>query len=158
MVEQSGNVTAGHIATWSTNGVIQDGGPVLASEKVLTKKFSVDFNDTADVPLQLPATISAFKLQQILITNASTSLTAAVGGFYPQASKAGTAIVAAGQVYSSLTTSAALLIATLAGSAASTRFTRTNLPDWAIYFSLTTPQGAAATADIYVTGIDLSPP
>ena len=156
-VQQSGNVTANHLAVWATNGVIMDGGVVLASEKVLTKAFSVNFNDTADVPLLLPTAITAFKLQQILITNASISMTAAVGGFYPQASKAGTAIVAASQVYSSLSTAAVLLQATLASFATANAFSASNLTAWSIYFALTTPQGAAATADIYICGIPLLP-
>lgn len=157
MILQSGSITPGHVASWVTDGVIKDGGAVPAAQKVLTSFFSANFNDTGDQALILPPSISAFMLTGIIITNASISLTTAVGGFYPQASKAGTALVANTQVYSSLTASTKLLAATLAGAVATTRYSIANLPDWRIYFALTTAQGAAATADIYVIGLDLSP-
>ena len=56
----------------------------------------------------------------------------------------------------SLTSAAKLLSCTLAGTVASTRYDRSNVPDWMIYFSLTMGQGAAATADLYLLGIDLT--
>jgi hypothetical protein len=34
-------------------------------------------------------------------------------------------------------------------------FTRSQLTDWAIYFALTTGQGAACLANIYILGIEL---
>ena len=155
-VLQSGNVTPGHIATWTTNGIIQDGGVLGASQKVLAFLGSADFNDTNDQPLLLPSTMTAFMLTGIIVTNSAISLSAAVGGFYPSASKAGTALVASSQVYSSLTAATKLLSCTLAAAVATTRYSRTNLADWAIYLSLTTGQGQASTADVYVIGIDLS--
>ncbi len=155
-VLQSGSVTPGHLAKWATDGVIADNGPNAYSERVLASFLSADFNSTFDQPLPLPTSLSAFQLTGIVITNASISLTTAVGGFYPQASKGGTAIVAAGQVYSTLTTSLLLLNATLSSYAQAQRFSRTQLPDWAIYLALTTPQGAAATADVYIKGVELS--
>jgi hypothetical protein len=33
-VQQTGNVTSGHIATWNTNGIIQDGGAVTANDSL----------------------------------------------------------------------------------------------------------------------------
>lgn len=155
-VQQSGSVTPGHLATWATDSVVKDGGSVPAAQRVLASFRNADFNDTGDQPIPLPSNITALQLTAILITNATLSLTTATGGFYPQASKAGTAIVAAGQAYSSLTTSAKLLSATLAAAVATTRYSRDNLPDWAIYLSLTTARGAAANADVYLVGIDLS--
>lgn len=155
-VQQSGSITPGHFASWVTDGVIKDGGAVPGAQRVLASFPSANFNDTSDQPLILPPTMTAFQLTGILITNASASLTLAAGGFYPQASKAGTAIVAAGQVYSSLTASSKLLSATLAAAVATTRYSIANLPDWRIYFALTTAQGTVAAADIYLLGVDLS--
>ena len=154
-VLQTGNVTPGHIALWSANGVLADGGALGASQKVLARA-SCDFNSTADQPLLLPSYITAFMLTGIIVTNASLALTTAVGGFYPAVSKGGTALVANSQVYSSLTAATNLLSCTLTGAVATTRYSRANLASWAIYLSLTTGQGAAATADCYVLGIDLS--
>lgn len=155
-VLQSGNVTPGHIATWTTDGVLQDGGALGRSQKVLAMLGTADFNDTNDQPLLLPSTMTAFMLTGLLVTNAPVSLTTAVGGFYPQAFKAGTPLVGAFQVYSFLTSASLLLSCTLAAPVPTTRYSRTSLPDWAIYLSLTTPQGQAATADVYAIGIDLS--
>lgn len=165
MLQQSGSVTPGHLATWTTDGVLQDGGPILASQKVLASLRSANFNTTADQPLLIPPAISAFQLTGIVITNAAVSLTTAVGGFYTAASKGGSQIVANSQVYSSLTGPNLLLSATLTAFANTARFSINNLPQvlnannqygLALYFALTTTQGASATADVYILGVDLS--
>lgn len=153
-VLQSGNVTPGHLARWAADGAIGDAG---VTQKVLAAFFNADFNTTSDQPLILPNYITAFQLTGILVTNSAISLTTAAGGFYPQPLKAGTPLVDAGQVYSSLTSAAKLLTCTLDASVATTRYSIGNLPNWAIYFSLTTAQGVNANADIYVLGTDLSP-
>lgn len=155
-IQQSGSVTPGHLAVWVTEGVIKDGGANLGAQQVLTSLRNANFNDTGDQRIVLPASITAFQLTGIIATNPSISLTTAVGGIYPLTAKAGAAIVAAGQVYSALVAASNLLALTLAGAVATTRYSVANLPDWALYFSLTTPQGAAAGADLYVIGIDLS--
>jgi hypothetical protein len=114
-------------------------------------RTGVDFNSTSDQALVIPQYITKYRITRIFVTNASTSLTTAAGGIYTAASKGGTAIVAAGQVYSSLTTSTIILDLTLAGAAATTLQTAAPL-----YFSLTTGQGSAATADVYVEGVPLN--
>lgn len=164
-VQQSGKVTPGHLTTWVTDGVVNDGGPVTASDKVLATLFSADFNSTFDQPLLVPPTVKVFQLTGIIITNASISLSTAQGGFYTAPVKGGSAIVSAGQVYSALTGANLLLDATLSAFAQSARFSTSNLGflagdtsgSLAIYFSLTVPQGAICTADIYLTGLDLTP-
>lgn len=165
MVEQSGSVTPNHLATWTTDGVIQDGGPILASQKVLGSFRSANFNSIFDQPILVPPAISAFQLTGIVVTNASVSLTTASGGFYTAASKGGSQIVSSSQAYSALTGSNLLLSATLTAFANTARFSAANLGtllnannqySLALYFALTTAQGVAATADIYVIGIDLT--
>lgn len=157
---QSGSVTPGHSAIWTTDGVIQDGGSMPASQRVLASLRSANFNISTDQPILIPQAITAFQLTGIVVTNASLSLTNAAGGFYPLASKSGTPIVSAAQAYSALTTSNTLLQATLASFGQNTRFSSANLGAingiLAIWFSLTTPQGFAATADIYLMGTDLT--
>jgi hypothetical protein len=155
-VLQSGSVTPGHLATWVTDNVLGDGGSPLAQQSVIAELLGADFNSTLDQAIVLPADLLAFQLFRIYVTRATLSLTTAVGGFYPQALKAGTALVAASQTYSALTSASVLLSATFTGAVATTRFTRTNLPDWTIYFSLTTPQGIDCSADIYVVGTPLT--
>jgi hypothetical protein len=78
-------------------------------------------------------------------------LTLAVGGFYSAASKGGDAIVAATQVYTTLTVGAKTLDVTLAAIGLSDVRTEATL-----YLSLTTGQGGAATADVYIFGDDIS--
>ena len=159
-VLQSGNVTPGHSAVWAADGVLKDGGGTPAAQRVLASLRGANFNSTTDQPIIIPLNFVAFQLTGIIITNASLSLTTAVGGFYPAASKGGTPLVSAAQAYSALTSSAALLQATLAAFGSGTRFSSANLASLggllAMYFSLTTAQGANATADIYAVGIDLS--
>lgn len=104
-----------------------------------------NFNVTTDnaVPIGVAAS-GKYLIDQILVTNASVSLTTAAGGVYTAASKGGTAVVAAGQVYSALTAAAKILALTLAVTDTRTEAT--------LFLNLTTAQGAAATADIYVFG------
>lgn len=159
-VQQSGNVTSGHLASWVTDGVIQDAGPATAGSTIIASLRGANFNTTADQPIVIPPGIAAFQLTGIVVTNAAISLSTAVGGFYPAASKGGTPIVSAAQVYSSLTTINALLQCTLASFGSTTRFSGSNLGvvagQFAIWFALTTPQGVAATGDIYLQGVNLT--
>ena len=154
-VEQSGSVTPGHVAVFASDNVLMDGGANAFSDRVLASLLNADFNTTADQPLALNPLLKAFQITGILITNASISLSTAVGGFYPQADKLGTEIVANTQVYNTLSTGQKLLAATLTAFATGNQFTRDILPDWAVYLSLTTEQGVAATADVYLLGVEL---
>lgn len=151
-VQQSGNVTPGHLATWITPGVVGDGGAPFGNPVVLASLLSADFDSISDQAIALPATVNYFQLTGIVVAAPSTSLTTAAGGFYPQISKGGSALVASGQVYTALTSSGLLMNATLTAYAQAQFFSRTQLPDWALYFSLTTAQGATALANIYAIG------
>lgn len=111
---------------------------------------AANFNATTDqsIPISFPSV--SYMIDAIQIGNPSTSLTTAAGGFYTAASKAGIAIVANSQAYSSLTTNTAntagnAMLATIASDGAISALTLRTL-----YFSLTTAQGAAATADIRI--------
>lgn len=109
-----------------------------------------DMNSTNDqaIPISVPSL--TYMLDSITIANASISLTTAQGGFYTAASKGGTAVVANTQAYSTLTAAAldasgSAMTATLAAAGANNA-----LDIQTLYFSLTTGQGAAATADIRI--------
>lgn len=155
-VLQSGRVTPGHIAKWVSDNVLGDGGTIPAASRVLTQLLSADFNTLSDQPLLLPSTLNAFAITGIMVTNAPISLTTAVGGFYPQSSQGGVPIVAASQVYSSLNAQTKLLNATISAAGLATRYSRSNVPDWAVYLALSIAQGVEASADIYLLGVDLS--
>ena len=153
---QSGNVTPGHLAAWVAPDVLGDGGPPIGqSETVLGLLLGADFNTTDDQQIEIVDTIAKICLTRIIVTNASLSLTTAVGGFYPQPAKAGTTIVANSQAYSGLTDATKLINPTLTSYGTGTLFTASILTAFSIYFALTTPQGVVATADIYVCGIVL---
>jgi hypothetical protein len=117
---------------------------------LLGKLIGANMNSTADQQITMLDNPSKFVLRRIVVTNASISLTTAVGGVYTAASKGGTAVVAAAQAYSSLTTSALFLDLTLSTTSSASTTVKSSIPN--LYLSLTTAQGAAATADVYVYG------
>lgn len=119
------------------------------SSQLLGFLKGADMNSTADQAIKMSS--ANYIVDKIIVTNPSTSLGVAVGGVYPAASKAGTPIVAATQVYSALTAAAKLVALTLAAIAGTDRQTATTL-----YLSLTVAQGGAATADIYVYGTPIN--
>lgn len=122
-------------------------GSLSGDSRVLFRLIGANMNVTAD---QSPVKLFSFNeytIDRIIVTNASISLTTAAGGVYSAASKGGTAIVAAAQAYAALTTSAAVLALTIANTNK-----RTETP----ILSLTTGQGSAATADVYLIGVALN--
>ena len=116
----------------------------------------VNFNITTDtaIPISMP---TGYMFDSITVSGASVSMTTAVGGFYTGAAKTGIIIVAASQAYSGLTTSTVattgnVLLATISAAGNTTAFAGGSdaSPTQTLYFSLTTAQGAAATANIRV--------
>lgn len=107
---------------------------------------SANMNSTADqaIPIATGNASQTYIVDRVLVVNASASLTLAAGGVYTAASKGGTAIVAATQIYTGLTSATKTMYMTMAVSDK-----RTEDP---LYLSLTVVQGSAATADIYVLG------
>lgn len=118
--------------------------------RLVGKLIGANMNVTTDNTIPIGSQAGLFILDRIIVTNASISLTTAVGGVYTAITKGGTALVANTQVYSALTAAAKFVALTLANSAL------TDLIDpatqTALYLNLTTAQGAAATADVYVFG------
>lgn len=110
--------------------------------RMIGRLIGANMNTTADQAITLMA--GTWKIEGIYVTTASTSLTTAAGGFYTAATKGGTEIVAAAQAYSTLTASTTVLGCTMAATPTVSNNT--------IYLSLTTGQGSAATADVFVFG------
>ena len=105
-----------------------------------------NLNVTTDQAIAI-ASASKYQITQITVTNSSGTPSLAAGGFYTATSKGGINIVAATQVYSGLTAVTKFMnVALLAVLTTDIRSEST------IYFSLTTAQGAAMTADIYIFG------
>lgn len=138
-------------AQWGGGGGATINNTVTGANRVLCSVRAANMNTTADQSCAIPAAVTAWTPLSILATNCTGTLTLAVGGFYPAASKGGTPMVAATQAYSSLTTSTIVLVTTLAANIATTRYTIST-----VFFALTTAAGSAATCDLYVTGTDLT--
>jgi hypothetical protein len=121
----------------------------IGKSGVLFTLLGANMNSTADQALSKAYAFSAFVIDKIIVTNASTSITTAVGGFYGAASKGAPILVSAAQTYAALTASDIILNPTLQ-AVAQRRMTGSS-----VFFSLTTAQGVSATADIYVMGTAL---
>lgn len=118
----------------------------ITANKVLGKLIGANMNITTDntIPISLDQG-TKFVIEKIIVMNASINLTTAAGGVYTATAKGGSAVVANTQVYSALTGATKMVSLTLAIT--DTVWTVSNL-----YLNLTTAQGAAATADVYVMG------
>ena len=108
-----------------------------------------NMNSTGDQPItiNIPPGFTRYAVRHIVVSSASISLTTAVGGIYTSPAKAGTQVVANTQVYSGLTSVNLFLDLTLGSTSVSPGNAYQNP---ILYFSLTTPQGAAATANVSV--------
>lgn len=106
---------------------------------------TANMNSTADQAI--PVSVAKYLVTKITATNCSGTLAGglAAGGVYSATAKGGSAIVAAGQVYTTLTATTVTLALTLA-------ITTTSFNVNTLYFSLTTANGSAITCDIYVYG------
>jgi len=113
--------------------------------KCIGRLTGVNMNSTGDQAIALDAKTAI--IRRIMVYNASASLTLAAGGMYTGASKTGTVLVAATQLYTALTAAGKYLDLTLASAAVTDIVTVAT-----VYFSLTTAQGAAATATLLIFG------
>jgi hypothetical protein len=114
---------------------------------ILFQILGANMNSTADQAFAPLFGFNDYILTRVIVTNASAALSPAAGGVYTSASKTGTIIVPAAQVYSALTASAPVLDLTFANTDR-----RSGVP----ILSLTTPKGSAATADFYIEGVAVS--
>jgi len=118
--------------------------------QMLGRLLSANMNTTDDQAILWVGptpntTLFRYRVDSILVCNASTSLTTAAGGVYTGAGKAGVIVVAAAQAYSALTGATLGLDLTIAAAGRA-------LLTAPLILSLTTAQGGAATADVYVFG------
>lgn len=120
---------------------------IIKTPQLLFQLIGADMNVTTDQAFVQYQPFSTYLLTHAIATNASVDMTAADGGIYTAASKGGTALVPAAQVYTALTVPAASLLLTIAAG-------RNNALD--LYLSLTGAQGGAGTCDFYILGVPLS--
>ena len=115
--------------------------------RLLTAQQGVNANVSGDTVVQIINSTN-YSVYQVIVVNASTSLTTATFAVYTAAAKQGTAIVAAATALSPNTSSTVVNPYTVAATGVQTS------PN--LYVNIATPQGAAATFDIYVYGYDFS--
>ena len=127
---------ANHPSNLATNQAIR----LLASYQ------GVNLNATGDTVLPILNTTS-YSVSNVIVTNASTSLTTAAAGLFTAPSAGGTGIVA-NAALSACTSASVVSQRTVASTAAQSGQN--------LYFNVGTAQGAAATADVFVYGYDLS--
>ena len=106
----------------------------------------VNVNATGDTVLPIIDS-STYSVSNVVMTNASISLTTAAAGVFTAPAAGGTAIVS-NAALSALTGSTVVSQRTVASTAAQTGQN--------LYVNVGTAQGAAATVDVYVYGYDFS--
>jgi hypothetical protein len=108
----------------------------------------VNLNAGTNVDFAIPVQNSSnFSVANVIVTNASVSLTTATVAVYPGANATGTAIVSSTGLTSNTSSS---VVNQLTINSTATQAGQN------IYLRLTAPQGAAATADVYIYGYDFS--
>lgn len=114
--------------------------------RLLAVMKGVNLNATGDTVLPVICA-TTYSVSNVVMANASISLTTALAGLFTAPAAGGTAIVA-NAALSGLTGSTIVSQRTVASTAAATAQN--------LYLNVGTAQGAAATADVYVYGYDLS--
>ena len=153
-VSQYGNINVNVPTTAFTQQAFGLPNIIPGTQSLIGILKGVNFNITTDqeIPITLVGGYTNYRINEFVMINASTALTTAVGGIYPTTSKGGAPYVAATQTYTTVNS----------GATAFLSLTKTNVSAYAthsdpiLYFSLTTPQGSAATADIYVFGTPIN--
>lgn len=120
---------------------------------VLGKLKSANFNATSDQAITIAPFTSGSKymITEIDVANCSVSMTTAQGGVYTAASKGGTIIGATTTPFTNCTGATKRHRLT-----ALTNMDSNTLTAATLYLSLTTAQGVAATADVYIIGMPLN--
>lgn len=125
----------------------------VAGPTLLGRLIGANMNITTDQPItMLIAPNQNYTPTYISVRNCSVSLTTAAGSFYTGASKTGTTVAGTGvaQVMTGCTATGLTSEYVVATAAGLNAILPASTPP---ILSLTTAQGAAATADIYVYGV-----
>jgi hypothetical protein len=152
-VLQSGSVTPGHVATWTTDGVIEDGGVAVPNLYALyvTTITVVNFNQINfdnQILINLPAGYTRWRCDRVLISGASGSISTATAGLFTATGAGGTQIVSSGSaitvVSSSIDTNNNMQSMTI------TDQNTMALSDTAVYWRNQVAEGSAQTANVSV--------
>jgi voltage-gated potassium channel Kch len=114
--------------------------------RLLAVMKAVNVNATGDTALPIISATN-YSVSNVVMSGATISLTTAAAGLFTAPGAGGTAIVA-NAALSGLTGPTIVSQRTVAST--------TNRTEQTLYFNVATAQGAAATADLYIYGYDLS--
>jgi len=126
---------------------ILDYAPVTRTLTTLFYLDNANFNTTVDQAMQQAFQFTKCTLQFVSINGATIPLTTAKGGIYTAPSKGGTVILPATQSYAGLSSATDVINPPIMISG------QQIMTPSVVYFSLTTPQGATATANISLMGL-----
>ena len=157
-VLQSGSVTPQHLASWTTDGVIQDSGVTFNNtlgffrSDITAVKFN-SANTDNQILINLPVGFTRWRPQSGYISDASGTLTTATFGLFTQPAAGGVAIITGGTAITVTNGS----IDTNNNLQAFSFNNQNTLAysDTAIYFRVQTPQGVPATANVTVVYVPL---
>jgi hypothetical protein len=149
---QSGNVTPGHLASFVTDGVLQDSGVALTNlyGALVSVIQNVNFNVIADslIPIGLPFGYSRYRILQITISGATGILTTATCGVFTAPGASGVTVVAAN---TAVTINNALIDTNNNMQSLTIQNQNTlALSDPALYFRVQNAQGTLQTANVSV--------
>ena len=115
--------------------------------RLLASAQGVNLNQVGDTVANVLSDSGNYSVQSIIVANASTNLTAAQLAVYTGAGATGTAIKSAYALTGNSTSAKVVVTAATSTDAVS------GTP---LYIRCTTAQGAAATADVFIYGYDLT--
>ncbi len=120
--------------------------PLMGTSTTLFRGI-IDLNTTVDQALNKMLDFGAYVIDRIVVAKPSKVITTAKGGFYTQTSKSGVPVINSTQSYAGLSGTTAVInpAVSLDGTGIIT--------DPTLYVSLTTPEGSAATAEVFVMGV-----
>lgn len=152
-IQQSGNVTPGHLAAWTTTGVLEDAGVTFQNTYGKFQVTALDINFNAantDTPINinLPAGFTRYRIEQILLSGASASLSTATCGVFTAAAAGGTQVVGTGTAITVTSSSA-----DTNNNMQSFTIIDQNTLAWndpTLYFRVQTAQGSPATGNVSI--------
>ena len=152
-VLQSGSVTPTHLASWTTDGVIQDSGVTFTNTygTLSYTAIAINFNLTnTDNPLliNLPPGYTRYRIQQILLSGATASLSTATCGVFTAQAAGGVAIVTSGT--SITVTQTGIDTVNNMQSFNVNNVVAMALSDTVLYFRVQNPQGSPALGNVTV--------
>lgn len=115
--------------------------------RLLASAQGVNLNQVGDTVAQIVNNSGRYSVQSVIVTNASVDLTTAQLAVYTGAGATGTAIKSAYALTGNSTPAKTVVTAATSTDAVS------GTP---LYIRCTTAQGAAATADVFIYGYDLT--